>query len=829
MHGDTPNPVLIGILIRPQFTILRFEDSQDSSIVAVAEDDQAPIAGYQRYSATFPARADVGTYQVIVSEGQAEKYSFNSDLVINRNNLAEDVQNSLSGGTVPSEPTGTAAHRRFVNDLSFSLVEADAWGVVRNHPNFRPYNFHRLAAGFWGEDQTGTVTNYFDDVTGVTYSLALTGGSTSAHFGASTSWAGYPSYFSNTLTLSNATTGNHGGAELGTGDFAAWYTTISMFPSVGLTRIANAGPANVLTNFNTDKRFALSLGGTNVIAFMEFNTANNRLALTTMSDVGNLTLYKNGIAIGAAIIPTSSTRAINSTATGNFQYLWTTAFDESDLLAFSSSNSSFRMLLVNNQNTVRFGNFGRLAGGPFDNNYRRAGGFDYRLPDTTGISNLLTIGNDPTTITFGGSSTVPRQMLIGYDELGTFVLTGAADGGVTTAEQLTFFHKSTQTIPHMICTIEATGSAGDSPITNNCNFNISPATGAVNLKLFIHFVNNSLSVPEQGLPVSILDRTVTIGSNSPSSGQTLTIPWQKNNAYSFDTQTFSVMSSFTGSSNTLAISTSADLETFLRANDSTVSLNISVASEQSANRALNNDLSIRRIWPSLSAGQTQELVFWVHPEDDQSPNESDPFLAVSGSVNGTNFGIPLNRRASEFDFSNMKFGNDAAVMAHLQVYSYEYVQNQLTNIWSPNVGNSFASNLYQQRNAWFGLWSHPDEDVGEFTVNDDLVAPNLVENSVPGRVSIEGCRFNSNGTLRSSSCNWVVSSRRAGQGKYRVNFSVGYFSLPPTCVTVGTDAGAGSCEFDDASVSTSGINIDCVLPNVSQRDLAFNLICIGER
>ena len=829
-HGNTANPVRYNILIKDNFTILRFEDSQDSSVVAVTLDTQNPIAGYKRYIVDFPSRADVGTYAAIVSEGQAEKYSFNSDFVINRNNLAEDVQNSLSGGTVPAEPSGTEAHRRFVSDLSFNTVEADAWGIVFNHPNFRPYHFHRLAASFWAEDNTGTsITNFFDDVTGVVFTL--NGGAANAHFGSSTTWTGYTSYFTDTLTLTNATTGSHGGAEIGTGSFRDWYSTISMLPSVGLTRIANAGPSNVLTNFNTDKRFALSLSGNNVISFLEYNSANTRFALTTLSDVGNLTLYRNGTAVGAAITPTSSTRAINSTTTGNFQYLWTTEFDDSDIIAFSSSSSGFKMLLVNDENTVRFGNFTRLAGGPFDNTFHRAVAFDYRLAETTGIENLLTIGNDPTTITFGGTSTVPRQTVIGSDEVGTFILIGAEDGGVTTAKELTYLHKTAQTIPHQICTIEATGSEADSPITNNCNFNLNtPSSGQATLKIFVHFVNSALPSDEQALPVSIVPRTVTIGTNSAASGTSITIPWQKNTANSFDTQTFTLLSSYNGTNNQVDITTSAGLDNFLRANDSTVSLNISLASEQDTNHALNNDLSLLRIWPSQSTGQTQSIIFWIHREENQSPDETDPYLTISGVINGTNFSRNLNRRASEFDFSNMRLGNANIEMAHVQVYSYEFEQNQLTNIYGPNTGDSFGSNLYQHRNAWLGLWSHPDEDVGEFVVNDDLVAPNLLESSsFSGRTRVEVCGLNSNGTVKGveGSCSWILNSTHVTLGHINIAFRSGIFSSIESCFANGRSSLAHASADN---VAPSGL--DVFIRSTSNNafvNTPFSILCMGAR
>ena len=244
-HGNSAFPVLFDILIKDNFTILRFEDSGDNSRIAATLDTQVPIAGYKRYMVTFPARADIGTYVPIVSEGQAEKYSFTADLVINRNNLSTNLQNSIAGGSVPSGSTGTDAHSRFISDLTYSLVEQYVWGSVHNHPNYKPYNFHRLAAAFWGEDNRVSITNNFEDITGVTFSLAQTNGGTSASFGASTNWSGYRSYYSNELVVGNSSTGTHGGAELFTGDFVNWYAGRFVLPSVGVTRIAQSAPSSV--------------------------------------------------------------------------------------------------------------------------------------------------------------------------------------------------------------------------------------------------------------------------------------------------------------------------------------------------------------------------------------------------------------------------------------------------------------------------------------------------------------------------------------------------------------------------------------------------------
>ena len=111
-------------------------------------------------------------------------------------------------------------------------------------------------------------------------------------------------------------------------------------------------------------------------------------------------------------------------------------------------------------------------------------------------------------------------------------------------------------------------------------------------------------------------------------------------------------------------------------------------------------------------------------------------MTIGGEINGTSFGVRLNRRASDFDFSNIKFGNANISVAHIQVYSYEFLQNQVTNIYAGNAGQSFAPNMYSHLNDWLGLWYHPTDDVGEFIVNDSL--------RVQGDLNISGDVFGNN-------------------------------------------------------------------------------------
>ena len=173
----------------------------------------------------------------------------------------------------------------------------------------------------------------------------------------------------------------------------------------------------------------------------------------------------------------------------------------------------------------------------------------------TGNNSLLRAGNDSATIIFGGLS-LPRQTLLAYDELGTFVITGAEDGSPATSspKEITYLHKTTQTIPLEICTIEASGSESDSPVTNNCSFNLNtPTSGTTKLKVFAHFVNTSLPASEQALPVTIVNRDITIGTNAAAVGQSVTIPYQKNAAGGYDTQTFLILTSYNGTNNQVDI------------------------------------------------------------------------------------------------------------------------------------------------------------------------------------------------------------------------------------------------------------------------------------
>ena len=837
-HGNSAFPVLYSILIKDNFTILRFEDSQDSSTIAANLDTQNPISGYKRYMVTFPARADVGTYVAIVSEGQAEKYSFTSDLIINRNNLSTDIQNSLSNTNVAPPPPGSSdAHARFIQDLSYSLIAQESWSPTRTHPDYRPFHFHRLAAGFWGEDQTGaTVTNYFDDVTGVDFSLTQTSGSTSAHFGSSTNWASHPSWFANTLTVTNSATGNHGGVELGTGDFVDWKTGFTIFPSIGLTRIADSGPANVFTNFNTDKKFSLTISGQNKVAVFRITQGTNGFSLITEENVGTLSLYVNGQIVGSPVTPQSSTVALNSTSTGNFLYLWVTPIDTSDLISFSSSNTNFDMELVNAENTISFGKFNRLVGGPFTNNFRRAVGFDFRLSgdDPSGIKNLLTIGNTAETVAFGGSSVVSKQMLLGYDELGTFVLVGGEDGAIVNADQISYLHKVDGSSPDHVCSIFATSRSG--PISNNCNFNVNtPTSGTANLKMFIHFENSLSASQESSLPVTIVNRQVTIGTNSAASGQNITIPRIKFSEGDYLTETFQILSSYNGTNNQVAITTGSSVDSVLMGGYANLKLKISLVSVESTGHQANTILRENRVWQSRNEGETQSLVFVLRPEDNQSPDETDPFLTIVGEINGTPFSFDLNRRASEFDFSHMKLGNSDVDMSHVQVYSYDYRQNQVSDIYRANIGSGpLANNLYEKINLWLGLWVHPLEDIGEFEINDsveilgELIAPKIVKNeSVSGSVGMEFCAFSGAAVAVpvSRSCDWVQSSQRISTGTFRINIAAGTFAALTSCFII-----TGSPSILAGLGSTNNTTVNYALNSSSgKQNEPHSILCTGVR
>lgn len=838
-------PTLYTVLIKTNFTILRFENANDPSERYTVTEITVPgnelhIAGYKQYQVTIPPQTSAETFNVIVSEGQAEEYSFSNKLVINRNNLSTDVQNSLGSFDVVPPPTDNAAHDRFKRDLTYSTIDQESWTPVNNHPNYRPYHFKRLAAGFWGEDQTGTISNYFEDISGVNFSLAQTGGGTSAHFGESSGWGNRPSYFSNTLTITNDASGNHGGAEIGTGDFVSWYSTNTVLPSTGLTRLANAGPSNVKTNFNSLKRIEIETSGQNRLGFLAIR-GTNQLLFYTDTNLGNLSLYKNGTLVTANVSPQAFGGALNDDASGNLFYQWTTTIDANDTLAFASSDATFRMRLVNAENTIRLGDFTRLSGGPFINDYRRAVGFDFRLGDTvTGNNPLLVIGNDSAVVNFGGLS-ILRQTLVGYDELGPYLLVGDEDGGVASSPptELNFLSKETQTIPTRICTIEASGSESTSPITNNCQFNLNlPTSGATNLKVFAHFLNTTHAAGEQAMPVSIVNQAVTVGTNLPQTGTNLTMASAKNAAGGYDTQSVLISVTYNGTSNQVSLGTSSAIENFLRANDSTISLNLSVASENTQAHQANTTLSKQRIWVDTSPNQTQSIVFWLYPEANQSPDETDPYLAITGQINGASFGVNLNRRASEFDFSNMKFNNANANMAHLQIYSYDFLQNQVTNIYGPNNGGQFVIDMYTNLNQWLGLYYHPTDDVGEFIVNDslrvqgDVIGENLVETTDPNRVSVQNCRISSAGAVASDSCaSWIFNSRRPVVGRYQINIRTGFFSDTPTCfISPISDGSISNCSASSTPVNGTQLLVGCSVNNTRiLQSRPFNVICMGPK
>ena len=154
----------------------------------------------------------------------------------------------------------------------------------------------------------------------------------------------------------------------------------------------------------------------------------------------------------------------------------------------------------------------------------------------------------------------------------------------------------------------------------------------------------------------------------------------------------------------------------------------------------------------------------------------------------------------------------------------------MTNIYGPNTGDSFGSNLYQHRNAWLGLWSHPDEDVGEFTVNDDLVAPNLLESSsFSGRTRVEVCGFNSNGTVKDAegSCSWILNSTPVGIGHINIAFRSGIFSSIESCFANGRSSLAHA-SADNAA--PSGLNVFIrTTSNNSFTNTPFSILCMGAR
>ena len=792
-HGNSAFPVLYGIVIKDNFTILRFEDSATQGTIAATLDTQVPIAGYKRYAVTFPARADIGTYIAIVSEGQAEKYSFTSDLVINRDNLSQDLGQSIGGGSPQPGNNPTNAHTRFIQDLGYTIADSPSWTEISNHPNYRPYLFNRLAASFWGEsNKRATITNYFEDVAGVIFNL--TGGQASATFGHGTGWNSHPSFATDALRITNNSTGSHGGTRLTLQDFISWGGSTSwIFPSIGLTRATRGGVSGVITNFNTEKRFEIKYNNVAVPAYIERTQTNTRniITIVTASNVGTLNLFIDNVQIGGNQSGSGVTKGVNQD-TNTFEYPFTTTADrtiDGDSIVSVRGDSNFEMYLVNPENTVRFGDFTRRSGGPFTNDYRRAIGFDFRLTLPTGNQELLVLGGGGTTTALGGDN-INQQTLLGYDELGTFVMQGEEDGSNVSNPplQITYMQKTFNTSPRTICKLVATSS---NIFSNDCTFNVStPTNGNTKLVLMGQFVNTNLDSSIQALPVTLIETDITIGTDKTYT-ESVTMPRGLTSGFS-TTETFNIQMRYTGSNNNVVVVVDGDSEPpFLNQTDrfNVLSLQFSLVSEQANNRGANNsfETSRSRIWTSVNENQTQSVVLWLHPEDNQSPNETDPFLTVRGEINGRGFHFDLNRRASEFDFSNIKFGNSAIDISHIQVYSYDYVQNRVTDIYSPN-DSQMPDNMYDHINSWIGNWNHPTEDVGEFIIDDNVKvtgefdAIGFIKNSFSREgdaTRIEYCRVNnSNGTFVSETgCDsWVASTanRRAADVNGCVSMSINF-------------------------------------------------------
>ena len=128
------------------------------------------------------------------------------------------------------------------------------------------------------------------------------------------------------------------------------------------------------------------------------------------------------------------------------------------------------------------------------------------------------------------------------------------------------------------------------------------------------------------------------------------------------------------------------------------------------------------------------------------------------------------------------------------------------------------------------MWSHPDEDVGEFVVNDDLVAPNLHEgSSFSGRTRVEVCGFNSNGTVKDAegSCSWILSSTPVSLGRINIAFRSGIFSSIESCFANGRSSVAHA-SVDGTTPSGLTVLVRMTSNNAFV-NTPFSILCMGAR
>ena len=104
--------------------------------------------------------------------------------------------------------------------------------------------------------------------------------------------------------------------------------------------------------------------------------------------------------------------------------------------------------------------------------------------------------------------------------------------------------------------------------------------------------------------------------------------------------------------------------------------------------------------------------------------DADPFLTWKAVVNGRQENDEnLNRRETEYDFSDIQFGPDSGdevAVSRIQIYEWN---NGGVPFDTPTHAELYRA--WQHRNEWIGLFLHPDQANVKFSLNGDLGLTNI--------------------------------------------------------------------------------------------------------